>query len=502
MEHRTTAGRRLPHVVLALLGAFWISSCATSPLPGGGPAPVLSWPGDPSRTGAVSWYAGSGEPVLELAEPDGTIRVVEGSLTGRLATAELDDLHPGREYRYRIGGSGRWWTFTTPSAEPEAFSFAVLGDLQPITEETARTTRMVMDKVASLSPLFALQVGDVTEIGTSPASWQQSLWVLSRLGAETPLVVASGNHDYSYLAPSVRNFKSVFPAPYADATADRNTWYAAAVGPVHIAVLDTEADGEDFRAQLRWLAEDLAGARAAGAEWLFVLMHRPILSSSVGSEDPRWAKALFPLIAEHGVDAVFWGHNHLFEHYEYRYGGNGLVLNPGDEPAEAPVHLFTVGAAGARVESLYPGFFIRQAYREDWEFYSVEDGSVHRRTFLQRTWNPRRVWRIDPGIRYQNPVLYPRAASFYSYPFDTPADEAAGRYSADPDIRYADDAELFGYRYGETSIHYLWVEIAGDRATISAHYADGVAGEQGTVIRNPAGRQMRWVIPARSADGD
>jgi hypothetical protein len=184
----------------------------------------------------------------------------------------------------------------------------------------------------------------------------------------------------------------------------------------------------------------------------------------------------------------------MYEHYEYQYGENGYLFDPTHQVAHHPTHLYTVGTAGARVDSLYPGFFSHRPFRETREMYQVSTGETVALEFLQRPWNPAHVLTEQPGIRYQDPAEYPAAASYYSYPFDSGADAEAQRYSTDPEKRYADDAEFFGYTYGETSIHYLWVEVRGEQCIITAHYVDGPAGVHGPVITSPDGRQERWVL--------
>jgi DNA repair exonuclease SbcCD nuclease subunit len=416
-------------------------------------------------------------------------------MDGPVARVALEGLVPGTDYEYRIVGEDVWRRFTTPATDPdEGFAFAVAGDLQPFNEETDRTTLMVMEKLRSLSPTFVLQLGDVAEVGTLKKSVRRAVAVLSTVGADTPILPTAGNHDYYYGVPSAKLFKSIFPVPYVSDSPRRNTWYSQSVGPLHIAVLDTEARRDRFDAQLSWLETDLREADDAGASWVMLAMHRPLLSTTTSSEDQRWARALLPLIARYDVDAVFWGHNHLFEHYRYRYGGNGLVFEATDQPAEESTHFFTVGTAGARVDALYPRFFAHRPYREVWKFEECDTGRPVILKFYQGPWNKENVKRKDPGVRYQRPAVYPLAASYYSYPFDSAEDAAAGHYSSHPSRRYSDDAEFFGYTYGETSIHYLWVEVSRERCVITAHYADGPAGEQGTVITTPHGAAQRFVL--------
>ncbi len=477
--------------LLALILAV-VTACATTPV--SFVSPVLTWPGDSADTAAISWSVDGEAQELEVEFPDGSVQTVDAETERGFATATLAGLEPETEYRYRIAG-GSWHRFTTAPESADTFSFAVIGDLQPFNAETIRTTSLVMDTVASLEPRFAVQVGDVSEVGISARSWRTALSVLSRLGAETPLVVAAGNHDYYYGLRSARYFKSIFRAPYPERNPRKHTWYSTTYGSVHISVLDTEADRAAFDAQISWLAEDLRQARDAGARWLFLVMHRPILTVGINSEDRKWATALFPLIADYGVTAVFWGHDHFFDHREYTYGGNGLVLNPGDEPAAQPVHLFTVGTAGARVDSLYPGFFTHRPFQERRQFYSAQTGEPMERVFVQHPWSRERVKYTGEGVRFQDRSEYPDAGSFYLYPFDSAADEAARRYATDPAVNYGEDSEFFGYTYGETSIHYLWVTVSPERCIISAHYADGEAGEHGTVITTPGGVEMRWEVP-------
>jgi calcineurin-like phosphoesterase family protein/purple acid phosphatase-like protein len=508
------ASRRTNPVRLALtclvLVVIVFTGCITAPIRDlhGSDEPTLSWRGAPATTMAISWFDAPAVEGVELRDATGTVSVFDAEYVGSVTRVLLDGLEPESTYSYRTlsaeaGTTPRWRSFTTapPAGTPgggtsdEVFEFAVAGDLQPFNPETVRTTTMVLSKIASLHPAFILQVGDVSEVGISRRSWNLAASVLSVAGEEIPIIAAAGNHDYYYGIRSARNFKTFFPAPYAGGESLReNTWYSQTVGPVHIAVLDTEADGDRFREQADWLVADLSAARSHGARWVFIAMHRPILASATAAENPKWAPALLPLIAEHGVDAVFWGHDHTYEHYEYQYGANGYVFDLTDRIAEGPTHLYTVGTAGARVDNLYAGFFSHRPFQETREMYDLETGTPTALEFVQRAWNPARVKRDLPGIRYQDPAEYPKAASYYSYPFDSAADAEAGRYSTDPEQRYSDDAEFFGYTYGETSIHYLWIEIRGDECIITAHYADGEAGEHGEVITSPDGREERWIL--------
>ncbi len=489
-----------------LLSLSILSGCTTVPTGDlrGSDYPTLSWWGDPATTMAISWFDVPGIGDVELRDAAGAVRTIDAEYVGPVTRVLLDGLEPASTYSYRAritDGSDEteWRTFTTAPAAgtsaADSLQFVVAGDLQPFNEETVRTVRLGLSKVASLDPAFIVQIGDVTEVGISRRSWRLAASLLSVAGDEIPFVAAAGNHDYFYGLPSARYFKSFFPAPYAgENDLRRDTWFSLTIGPVHFSVLDTEADGDRFQEQIDWLKADLTAARDNGAEWLFISMHRQVLATATGSENPRWARKLLPLIAEHGVHAVFWGHDHLYEHYEYQYGANGYVFDPADPVADDSTHLYTVGTIGARVDCLYSGFLTHKPFTEQWEMYDLATGLSTTLEFFQRPWSADHVKHDQPGIRYQDPAAYPEAASYYSYPFDSAADARAGRYSADPLKRYSDDAEFFGYTYGETSIHYLWVEIAGDQCTITARYVDGPTGVQGTIITTPDGVPEQWVL--------
>lgn len=512
VRHLTIALRRVTTVVSALLVLICVgvaaTGCATRPPTAERSTidrPVLSWWSDPATSIAVSWFDEPAITDVEVLGPGGERAAVSVERDGPVTRALVGGLEPATTYRYRAVSDGEppkegWRTFTTAprstdaGVENESLAFAVAGDLQPFNSETRRTTRLAMARIASLDPAFILQVGDLTEYGFSRSSWRQAFGALTVAADEIPLVPAAGNHDY-YGLPAARFFKQVFPAPYAvGSEVRRNTWYSHTIGQVHVAVLDTEAKGRDAEAQIAWLDQDLQAARARGITWLFISMHRPVLSTGIYAANSYWAEVLLPLAAKHDVAAIFWGHDHIYEHYEYQYGANGYLFDLSHTPASASTHLYTVGTSGARVDALYAGFFGHRPRTFTLEMHERADGQTEELEFEQRSWNPQRVKRASPGIRYQDPEVYPDAASYYSWPFENEADAEAGRYSTDTRFIYADFQPFFGYTYGETSMHYLWVEVRGNRCTISSHYLDGPAGQQGPVITRPDGGEERWVI--------
>ena len=500
MTKPTTAIKLRTFATVLLLAAvtLLVTSCYTAPgFSVSTLQPVLSWNGDPAQSIVISWYERSQEPSVELKRPDGSVDVVTGESNGPISTVLVDGLEPDTAYLYRVDGDSEWHDFRTMPETFDSVSFAVLGDFQPMSRETARTTALVIDKVAELDPAFVVQIGDFAERGANAASVRLSMSIYSEMGAETATLATVGNHDYYsgvYLPrKSADLFNAVFPATNRGLNEGQGDgWYSLTTGPIHFAVVDTQAEDTVFEAQVEWLESDLRAASEAGVRWLFIVGHKPLLLTADGGPNMRWAEVILPLAARYDVDAVFWGHNHLLEHMEYAYGADGRVFDADDVAATETTHFFSVLPAGARIEALYPGMFTSKVSTETWPFVWSGSGEPAELTFDRHGWNHDLAFHELPGVRYQDPQRYRDAASYYYWPFDNAADEAAGIYSDDPSIRYTDDAEFFGYTYAETSIGYLWVEIDGDTCTISSHYVDGPTGEQGTLMRTPGGTPLVW----------
>jgi hypothetical protein len=100
-------------------------------------------------------------------------------------------------------------------------------------------------------------------------------------------------------------------------------------GRLHFAVINTYAAGRDGQAPVRWLANDLAQARARGAVRLFVFGHKPARNYNAwahlgrtlpadgldpiepgASGEARSSRAFWQVITDHGA-TYFAGHQHI-----------------------------------------------------------------------------------------------------------------------------------------------------------------------------------------------
>ena len=138
-----------------------------------------------------------------------------------------------------------------------------------------------------------------------------------------------GNHDYGAEGSPLAEII------YSD---DSRSWempapnYAVRAGNAHFFALDTNLVLEH---QLDWLRRELA---ASDATWKIVYGHHPIYSSARANdrEPTDLVNRLLPILQQGGVAAYFAGHDHAQEEYAPQRG----------------VHLFVVGAGGARTYDL------------------------------------------------------------------------------------------------------------------------------------------------------
>jgi Calcineurin-like phosphoesterase/Purple acid Phosphatase, N-terminal domain len=258
------------------------------------------------------------------------------------------------------------------------------------TEGFIQNLRMIQSR----EPGFIAFAGDIAQSGGEQRDWDE-LWRhisgdLGDIGAAIPIVAAPGNHD-SYGGPgefggfepeahrrAADKFRTYFSA-LPDAHHPPGDYHRLDFGPITLISLDstnglpdrterdtswnlTGRDAEhDFNpgsAQYRWLETQLADAQKNSA-FTFVQFHH--VPYSVGphgfkagarghahGEDSSSGvpmRALTDLFMRYGVDAVFAGHDEMYEHSLIPGGVEQL---PGGDGATRPhkLHVYDVGIAG------------------------------------------------------------------------------------------------------------------------------------------------------------
>jgi len=235
------------------------------------------------------------------------------------------------------------------SADVTRFSFIVYGDTrgrrdgQDLQYEHSLVIESMLGTVASLregpDPVrFVLQSGDAVVNGRDPAQWNVSfVRLINRLTQEAgvPYFLAPGNHDLTSSADlnspqrlrGLSNYLSalskLIPPDGATRRLDGYPTYAFGFGNTFVLALDSNIAQDST--QFVWATAQLEGLDRERYVHVVAFFHHPAYSSGPhgGSSVERPTAAVrarwMPLFRERGVDLIFTGHEHLFEHWIERY---------------------------------------------------------------------------------------------------------------------------------------------------------------------------------------
>ena len=260
-------------------------------------------------------------------------------IDGWLHQVEVSEVDPGQTFEARVLNDGSTANGAIPRAG-DAMTMVVLGDNRTQHDQHA----MVVAAIEGEHPVVVANTGDMVDLGGVLSGWERYFEIERSLMMSSFFFYTMGNHE-------------MLGQPYLDAffetqnnlLHERN--WSALVGDVGMVAIDQyETDWED-PSSIAWLTDQLT-TLGEDASWLFVFFHEPMYTFS--SHDP-WLfgrEHIQPILEEHGVDVVFSGHNHCYEHFrvnEIDYvvtgGGGAPLYNVGDGPAEEMDLLVTNAAA-------------------------------------------------------------------------------------------------------------------------------------------------------------
>ena len=239
-------------------------------------------------------------------------------------------------------------------------------------------------------PAFVAIAGDLVESGGEQRDWDEFWLHNAELAASTILVPALGNHDYfggpgdfgKYSTPdserAVRKYQTYFDLPSNGAVLDSHSerYFSMRHGVITFIVLDTvnglpdrsdmdtnwrmlgEGEGgfapdwQPGSVQYAWLEKELIGAQET-SRFTFVMFHHIPYTSGIhgrpAGEKHREdilssvpLKTLTPLFIRHGVDAVFGGHDEMYEHSVI----SGVEISSDDVEKAHDIHFYDVGIGG------------------------------------------------------------------------------------------------------------------------------------------------------------
>lgn len=307
---------------------------------GGAPDRItVTFHGDAASARGFTWYTSTSAPGSDLqvvpasgAAPDfsgaagftGRAYAPRNSAAELAHKAEASGLKPATSYYFRVGDSARgvWsaagYFVTAPLSGP--FTFLDAADPQAKTKEECALSAATIAKAFTAVPgaAFLALNGDTVDKGDEEDQWRTLLGLAAPELTHTTLLPVAGNHE-AQKGAFIDHF-DVKPAP--GSAVKSGAYYSTDYSNAHFIVLNTNESSWPYadlsRAQVRWLKDDAAAARARGADWLIVLLHKGPYTTSWHSTDSDIAgrrgvrTKIAPLLAGLGVDLVLQGHDHIY----------------------------------------------------------------------------------------------------------------------------------------------------------------------------------------------
>jgi hypothetical protein len=206
--------------------------------------------------------------------------------------------------------------------------FVVIGDTGTGTEQQQQLAD-VMVRYREVFPFeFVLMMGDNMYGGEKPADFKTKFEDVYRklLDGKVKFYATLGNHDESN-----QRF-------YANFNMNGEEYYRLKKGDVSFYCLNSNY--MDKR-QVKWLEEELSKDTA---RWKIAFFHHPPYSSGGKHGSSSGLRQIVePIFLQHGVNAVFAGHEHFYERLKpqkgiyYFISGAGGKLRPGDVKKGSPL---------------------------------------------------------------------------------------------------------------------------------------------------------------------
>ncbi len=423
--------------------------------------PWLTFGEDPRTEIFISWLTRyARKTIIKFSTSLENLEIFESpSPKSHLHNVLLTNLQPNTVYYYSIGvktstySADQVFSFKTAPDNNVAFKIIIVGDMQPSPGATLRTGDIVAKGIFAENPNFVIQLGDLMYNGGVPISFHYTARNFPQYAAFMPFQIAIGNHDYG--GNGAKNFRNAFPFPYES---EIGHYYSFDYASAHFIMIDNFDAGSYSisNEQKIWVEEDIIDAQTRGQDWIFINFHHTMFTTGTSSQNIAMQSWLAPLADKYGIDGVFFGHDHHYEHWNYTYGNQGLLYIETDNPSGNSTHYWCTGGGGANLEVDY-GVLNHDVWIDTRTFYNISSGFYQEIEFYRLPWNASRV------INSPEHQIY--AAS-----------ENDGLYYHIPNIEsYSTDNELYGYMYGEQTRHFMKIKINADGTicTISAHYPNG-----------------------------
>lgn len=425
--------------------------------------PWLTWyDNNPDTNICVTWLTPESNTNSKLyyGTSQGSLNTEEIGFGDIVHKVFLTGLTPNTTYFYKIPDvSTTIFNFTTASDVQEAFKCVILGDMQPENDIMIENGALLANGIVNGSYDFILQLGDIANSGGNPDDWHKVLGNIATMASGRPFQASIGNHDWSGVAGS-SNWKELFSYNYQKPNLGR--FYSFDYHNAHFVMIDNfERIYKMSQPQLNWIKNDITNAKNKGADWIFCFFHLSLITASSSGNYIDLQKTLIPIFDEYGVDAVFYAHDHDYQHYNYTYGANNLLFDPSHTPSNKEIHYFCSGGGGANLEVSYSIFHENDMKQTDTvEWWDTTQSSYRQIEYQQTMWN------------ISNYLTHPGFATNYSS--RVPDHLGKYYYYLAENSTYNEYSEAMGFEYGEQAYHFIELSIDDNNCNISVKYPNGV----------------------------
>ncbi len=208
------------------------------------------------------------------------------------------------------------YNFRTMPELGDSVHFCAYGDTR--TNEAIHTD--ICQKIAQHNPLFVIHSGDLIADAWSTDDWDGYFDATDTISHYSPFITAIGNHEIPYDI-----YKIYFKLP------GNEEWYALHLGCVSVISLNLYTDYTSGNSQYNWLEATLADSIPTSTRWIIINEHESPYSTSNHGSNITVREHLKPLYDAYGVDVVFAGHDHCYEH-SYVDGIHYIVTGGGGAP--------------------------------------------------------------------------------------------------------------------------------------------------------------------------
>ena len=425
--------------------------------------PWLTWyDNNPDTNICVTWLTAEGNTNSKLyyGPNQGNLNIEMIGTGNFVHKAYLTGLTPKTTYFYKIPDvSPNIYNFTTASDVQEAFKFVIVGDMQPDDQTMIENGAMVANGIVNGSYDFIVQLGDVADSGGDPEDWHKVLGNIATMASGRPFQASIGNHDWAGVLGS-SNWRELFTYDYVKPNLGR--FYSFDYHNAHFVMIDNfERLYKMSQVQLNWIKDDITNAKNRGQDWIFCTFHLSMMTVSSSGNYVHLQKVLIPIFDEYDVDAVFYAHDHDYQHYNLTYGANNLVYDPSHTWDHNEVHYFCSGGGGANLEVSY-GILNEDGMKETdtVEWWDLSQSAYRQIDYQQTAWDSAKYIEHGTFPEHYSSRKADHIGKYYYYLAET--------------ATYNEYGETMGFEYGEQAYHFIEISIDDNNCNISVKYPNGV----------------------------